>query len=229
VSQSLKSLFHLDGGSPKIFAELVQRLDYGVGRILNALDKLGLADNTIVVFTSDNGGERFSNEWPFIGSKGSVYEGSNRVPAILRWPGVLPKNKVSRQAAITFDWTATLLSAAKVSPPANDAYRLDGIDLLPYLQTAGKGESTISRQFFWRIGHKHAVRDGDLKYIKFASPDQVLTPGGLPAALRGTEFLFDLSQDPREQANLLEKRPDDVTRLKAAWDTWNTSVLPEPV
>lgn len=225
ISRNLGSLFHLDGGSLEIYAQIVKRLDVGIGKVLKTLEQNGLADNTLVVFTSDNGGERFSDLWPFIGSKGGVYEGSQRVPAILRWPGQLPAGQVSHQVAATFDWTATLLAAGGVT--ADPAYPLDGIDLLPYLATAGNDEATVSRDLFWRIGGQRAARSGDLKYIKLARPDQVVTQGGLPAALRGTEFLFDLSRDVREQANLLNARPEDAERLRQLWDSWNASVLAE--
>jgi arylsulfatase A-like enzyme len=227
ISQNLKSLFHFDGGSPEIYAEMVKRLDSGVGKVLNTLTKLGIADNTLVIFTSDNGGERFSDMFPFVGSKGGVYEGSTRVPAIIRWPKQLPANKISQQVAVSFDWTATILAAAKVSTDSN--YPLDGIDLLPYLKTAGKNETTVERQLFWRVKGQHAVRDGNLKYIKVANENQVFTQGGLPASLRGTEFLFDLSQDLREQANLKDQRPADLQRLRQAWEAWNKTVLAEPV
>ena len=226
VSRKLTNLFHLDGGSPRVYAEIVRSLDRGVKQILAALEESGEADNTIVVFTSDNGGERFSDVWPFTGSKGGVYEGSNRVPAIVRWPDRLPEGRVSHQVATTFDWTATLLAAAGVSPSAE--FPLDGINLLPLLQQAGNNRPTLSRQLFWRIAGQRAVRDGDLKYIKLARPDQVVTQGGLPAALLGTEFLFDLKNDVRERANLLAQRPHDTDRLRRAWDSWNASVLPEP-
>ncbi len=225
TSRHLKNLFHLDGGSPQIYANIVTSLDSGIGKLLRQLERSGLSENTLVIFASDNGGERFSDIWPFIGSKGGVYEGSNRVPAIVRWPKYLPSNRVSQQVAITFDWTATLLAAAGLAP--DPAYPLDGIDLLPYLATAGAKEQTQPRTLFWRIGGQHAVRDGDLKYIKLARLDQVVTLGGLPATLRGTEFLFDLSKDVREQANLNDARPDDFTRLRQSWDSWNTTVLPE--
>jgi arylsulfatase A-like enzyme len=225
TSRRLKNLFHLDGGSPQIYAEIVRSLDSGVGKLLRQLERSGLAENTLVVFTSDNGGERFSDVWPFIGSKGGVYAGSHRVPALVRWPGRLPSNRVSQQVAITFDWTATLLAAAGVA--SDPRYPLDGIDLQPFLATAGAKEKTRPRTLYWRIGGQHAVRDGDLKYIKLARLDQVVTLGGLPAALRGTEFLFDLSKDVHEQANLKDERPDDLARLRQAWETWNATVLPE--
>jgi arylsulfatase A-like enzyme len=226
TSRNLVDLFHFDGGSPQIYAEIVKRLDSGVGRVLRALEDNGVDNDTLVVFTSDNGGERFSDIWPFAGSKGSLYEGGIRVPAIARWPRVLPSNVVSHQVAISFDWTATLLAAAGVS--ANPSYPLDGVNLLPYLASAGRGELTTSRRLFWRMQGQRAVREGNLKYLKVARPDQVVALGGLPPALLGTEFLFDLSQDIRERANLLAKRPSDAARLRQAFDAWNAQVLPEP-
>lgn len=223
VSRKLKNLFHLDGGSSKTYAEMVTRLDAGIGRILATLEEAGVAGDTIVVFTSDNGGERFSDMGPFTGSKGGVYEGSNRVPAIIRYPGVLPEGKVREQVAATFDWTATLLAAAGAR--ADAAHPLDGIDLVPLLAQGGPPHP---RQLFWRIHGQRAVRDGNLKYIRVADPAQLSVQGGLPGGLYGTEFLFDLAQDPAERANLLEARPADAKRLSAAWDVWNRSVLPEP-
>jgi arylsulfatase A-like enzyme len=222
VSRKLKDLFHLDGGSARVYGQMVERLDAGVGRILAALDDSGVAGETIVVFTSDNGGERFSNMWPFTGSKGGVYEGSNRVPAIIRHPGALPEGKVSEQVAATFDWTATFLAAGGAH--ADAAYPLDGIDLMPLL---AKGGAPRPRQLFWRIRGQRAVRDGNLKYIRLADPSQAVVQGGLPAPLLGTEFLFDLAQDASERANLLEARPKDAARLNAAWEAWNRTILPE--
>jgi hypothetical protein len=87
------------------------------------------------------------------------------------------------------------------------SYPLDGIDLLPLLQAAGSGAPPRSRQLLWRIGGQHAVRDGNLQYIRLANAAQVVTQGGLPAALLGSEFLFDVVEDPRERANLLAARP----------------------
>ncbi len=93
------------GGSLKLYAEMMHSLDDGVGRVMKALKGAGLDTNTLVIFTSDNGGERFSYEWPFSGQKGSLFEGGIRVPAIVRWPGVTPANRVTHQMAITMDWT----------------------------------------------------------------------------------------------------------------------------
>ncbi|MGC3982855.1 MAG: sulfatase-like hydrolase/transferase [Steroidobacteraceae bacterium] len=208
ASKALKSLQHRDGGSLLTYAEMVTRLDAGIGRVLAQLERSGLDDNTLVVFGSDNGGERFSYLWPFSGQKGDLWEGGVRVPAIARWPGVLPRNQVSEQVAITMDWTATFLSATGTAPHAS--YPLDGIDLLPIL--TGK-QSLQSRQLAWRMkgqGGQAALRDANLKYLRIGN----------------TDYLFDVLADPRERANLAELRPQDLVRLKQSYAKWEADVLP---
>jgi arylsulfatase A-like enzyme len=93
----------------------------------NRFDETGARDNTLVMFTSDNGGERFSDKWPLPGKKMDLLEGGIRVPSIVRWPDRLPAGRTTEQLAISMDWVATALSAAGVSPHPN--YPLDGIDL----------------------------------------------------------------------------------------------------
>jgi len=181
------------GGSLKIYAEMMRSLDDGVGRVMKAVRGAGLDANTIVIFTSDNGGERFSYQWPFSGQKGALLEGGIRVPAIVRWPGVITANRVTIQMAITMDWTATILAASETSAAAD--YPLDGIDLLPVL----KGTSSVhDRSFFWRLRTQDAVRKGKWKYVRNGS----------------NRSLFDLSIDEREQANFSGKNPDIMQRLK---------------
>ncbi|NLT65015.1 MAG: sulfatase-like hydrolase/transferase, partial [Acidobacteria bacterium] len=116
VSRTLTSIYHLDGGSLKTYAQMVQRLDYQVGRVLKALDTAGIAKNTVVIFTGDNGGERFSDRWPFTGLKTELLEGGLRVPALVRWPGRIAAGTVSDQVAISMDWTPTLLEIAGTRP-----------------------------------------------------------------------------------------------------------------
>ena len=110
---------------------MVQSLDANIGRVLQALDVAGLTNDTIVIFTSDNGGERFSDTWPFTGMKGELLEGGLRIPAIVRWPGRVPSSTVSEQVMISMDWMPTLLAAAGLAPDAS--YPLDGENLLPVL------------------------------------------------------------------------------------------------
>jgi arylsulfatase A-like enzyme len=193
------------GGSIKLYAEMMRSLDDGVGRVMKALTAAGLSRNTLVIFTSDNGGERFSYQWPFSGKKGDLLEGGIRVPAIVRWPAAVPPNQVTHQMAITMDWTATILDAAETK--AAEGYSLDGINLLPML----KGASTVNdRTFFWRIYDQDAVRQGRWKY--FRSGDN--------------RSLFDLSLDQREQADFSMKNPDVLERLVGEFEKWNQQMLP---
>src|SRR5258706_8152259 len=95
---------------------MMQSLDSNIGRVLQTLDVHGLSANTIVIFTSDNGGERFSHIWPFTGMKGELLEGRLRIPAIVRWPGRGPPGSVSDQVMISMGWMPTLLAAPGVQP-----------------------------------------------------------------------------------------------------------------
>ena len=202
------TLRHYDGGTQRTYARMVQAMDLQIGRVLQALDANGQADNTIVVFTSDNGGERFSDTWPFTGVKTELLEGGLRIPALLSWPLRLPAGMVSEQVTMTMDWMPTLLHAAGVSPHRD--YPPDGISMLPVLEGHA---NTVQRAVFWRYksNAQRAMRDGDLKYLK----------------IRENTFLFDVVQDPRERGNLRDRRPRDFGRMVAAWDTWNATMLPE--
>jgi arylsulfatase A-like enzyme len=167
-----------------------------------------MTDNTIVVFTSDNGGERFSDTWPFTGVKTELLEGGLRVPAVTCWPARIPAGQVCDQAAITMDWFATLLAAAGVAPHPD--YPAEGMDLLPVLT----GQSPpASRRMFWRYktNAQRAFRDGDFKYLK----------------IRDNTFLFNVAEDPRERANLKDRLPGLFARMVADWTAWNAEMLPE--
>lgn len=123
----------LNTGSTAVYGEIVKNLDANVGRLLQALKASGLEENTLVIFTSDNGGQNsYSNFGALRGLKGQLFEGGIRVPAFLRWPGVIPANQVSRQTAVTFDWTATILAATQTAADPN--YPLDGQNLLPVVK-----------------------------------------------------------------------------------------------
>ena len=193
------------GGSLKLYAEMMRSLDEGVGRLMKGLRAAGLERNTLLIFTSDNGGERFSYQWPFSGEKGDLLEGGIRVPAIVRWPGVVPERRVTNQMAISMDWTATILAAAETK--AAEEYPLDGINLLPIIKGAKPVED---RTFFWRIYDQDAVRQGKWKYFR-----------------KGTErHLFDLSLDQREQADFSVKNSQVLDQLAVEFDKWNQQMLP---
>jgi arylsulfatase A-like enzyme len=186
----------------------VLAMDLQVGRVLQALDANGISENTIVIFTSDNGGERFSDTWPFTGIKTELLEGGLRVPALICWPECIPAGQVNAQVTITMDWFSTLLEAAGV--PSHRDFPSDGISVLPTLS----GESApVPRRLFWRYrwNAQRAMRDGDLKYLK----------------IRDNTFLFDVVRDPRERGNLKDRRPADYQRMVAAWEDWSATMLPE--
>ncbi|PND36241.1 twin-arginine translocation pathway signal protein [Paucibacter aquatile] len=205
LAGQLKSLLHHDGGSLETYGRMVQAMDRGIGRVLQALREQGLEDNTLVVFTSDNGGERFSRTWPFSGQKTELLEGGIRVPLILRWPARLQAG-VSEQTAISMDMLPSLLAAASAPAPALAS---DGIDLLPVLQ--GR-EPLQARRLFWRYKAQgqRALREGTMKYLR----------------IRQHEFLFDLSRDPRERANLASAQADRLATMRALWEQWNAEMLP---
>jgi arylsulfatase A-like enzyme len=198
----------VSGGSLKTYAAMMKSLDDGIGAVLEALKRSGWARDTLVIFTSDNGGERFSYNWPFTGSKFSLWEGGLRVPAIVSWPGTIGEGQVSEQAAITMDWTATIIAAAQAKP--DPAYPLDGIDLLPI--TRNPRQAPQMRTFFWRNSNQSAVLKGQWKYLN-----------------DGTEqYLFDLSTDQRERANQRELNPAMFEQLKNEFSAWELTVLPRP-
>src|SRR6266481_7675467 len=198
----------LDGGSQKTYQRMIEEMDRQVGRVLQALHVNGLTDNTIVIFTSDNGGERFADTWPFTGKKTELLEGGLRIPAIVSWPARIPKGRTSDQVAITMDWLPTLLAAAGVA--SDPAFPPDGINLLPMLTQSG---SAVSRKLFWRYkaNAQRAARDGDYKFLKILD----------------NTFLFNVVEDPLERANLKERKKDVYQRLAREWYEWNSSMLPE--
>ncbi len=195
------------GGSLKTYAAMMKSLDDGIGQVMRALWKAKLDRETLVIFTSDNGGERFSYNWPFSGKKFELLEGGIRVPAIVRWPGVIPAGRSTEQVAITMDWTATILAATQTK--TDPLYPLDGHNLLP----VSKGERAIyQRTLFWRHAKQEAVRSGQWKYLTDA----------------GKEYLFDLSLDQREQADFKKKNPEMLGQLRSEFQKWQEQVLPRP-
>ena len=207
-SQRIKAMADRDGGSMKTYAQMVTRMDFQVGRVLKALADAKIANNTIVVFTSDNGGERFADTWPFSGKKTELLEGGMRIPALVRWPGHIKAGSTTEQVAITMDWMPTFLAAAAAE--ADPQYPLDGMSLLPQLT---QGAAPVPRRLYWRyhFNQQHATRDGDMKYLKIA----------------GNEFLFNVVDDPLERANLKDRQPDVFKKLKQAYDEWNATMLPD--
>lgn len=202
------NLRHYDGGTQRTYHRMIEAMDHQIGRVLQALDTHELTDDTIVIFTSDNGGERFSDTWPFIGIKTQLLEGGLRVPTLICWPSRIPSGQVSDQVAITMDWFPTLLEAANVAPAAT--HPPDGISLLPVL--IGH-QASHPRKLFWRYktNAQRAMRDGAYKYLK----------------LRSNSFLFNVEADPRERGNLWHREQDRAARMLDEWQAWNATMLPE--
>ena len=198
---------YADGGSPRVFAAMVQRLDEGVGRLLAALEDSGQSRDTFVVFTSDNGGERFSYNWPASEGKVSLHEGGIRVPAMVRWPGRVPEGRVTNQTIITMDWTATMLALGGAHEDSR--YPLDGMDLLPLCQ--GR-PIRLDRTLFWRTRAEEAAREGEWKYLRSGED----------------ELLFDIPNDPGERADLAPYQPEKLAQLREQLRRWNAQMLPRP-
>ncbi|WP_206030065.1 sulfatase [Roseomonas sp. AR75] len=200
-----------EGGSPRIYAEMMGVLDAGIGRVMEAVRRLKARTgrDTLVVFTSDNGGERYSKNWPFVGRKWDLLEGGLRVPQIAWWPGRIAAGRVTDQVAITMDLSATCFAAAGVAPHPD--HPLDGMDLLPLLSGAVPEQE---RTLYWRMANRsqRAVRQGRWKYLKVAE----------------REFLFDIAWDPRERGNLAEKQPERLKALRHQWEQWDATMLPAP-
>ena len=157
------------------------------------------------MFTSDNGGERFSDVWPFIGKKMDLLEGGIRVPLIARWPARVKPGGITRNLAITMDWVATFFAAAGIT--AHPDYPLDGENLLPVLDDPG---TYRSRELFWRMTFRNqlAMRSDQWKYISLGSD----------------EFLFNLAQDARERANLAKREPARFEAMRARFEQWNRTM-----
>jgi arylsulfatase A-like enzyme len=189
------------------YVAMLERADDGVGQILATLDRLGLARDTLVIFTNDNGGEWLSRNAPLFHRKDTLWEGGIRVPTIFRWPARLPAGRTSGQAGITMDLTASILSAAGVSVPP--AARPDGIDLLPIL--AGRAP-VVERTLYWRINvplrQQRAVRSGDWK---------LLVDGD-------DQLLFDVRADLGERHDRAAERPDLVAKLLPRLTAWEKEV-----
>ena len=190
-------------GSRADYVKMVESIDKSVGEVLAALDRHKLSGNTLVVFTNDNGGERFSRNEPAFHHKGTLWEGGIRVPTIMRWPGHIPAGKTSRQPMMTMDITATVLAATGAKAPADRPP--EGIDLVPIV--SGK-QPEAERTFFWRIDRddrkQKAVRKGHWKYIRDGA----------------IEMLFNVEKDPSERMDLAPENPAVLAQLREAVAAW---------
>ena len=198
----------------RIHAAMISALDDGVGRILDRVAAGGDADNTIVVFTSDNGGPEVTDSdgrcnAPYLGHKRNLYEGGIRLPFMMRWPARLGAGVTYSEMVSTLDLLPTLLAAAGGADPGDVERPLDGVDLLPYL-TGEKKAAAPHQSLFWRSGPNGAVRQGRYKLVF----------GGEVARL------YDLEADPAEKNDLSAKMADRAAAMRKAWDAWNAQLSP---
>jgi arylsulfatase A-like enzyme len=203
------NLFHLHGGNLHTYRRMIHHMDEGIGRVVAELRHHGLFDDTLIVFTSDNGGERFSDNWPLVGGKMDLTEGGIRVPWVAHWPARIPPGGVTAQHCLTMDWSATMLSLAGAE--ADPDHPLDGVALTRVLDDP---LDTFERKMHWRMNHRgqRALRDGPWKYLR----------------VDGNDYLFRLDRDERERANLGGREAERLQAMRAAWETWDASMPPVP-
>jgi len=209
-SRRIGKIIHTDGGSVATYLKMIRHMDEGIGRVLAALKDIGAERDTLVVFTSDNGGERFSDTWPLVGKKMDLLEGGIRVPYIARWPARVQAGTTTGQLAITMDWVPTMLEAASVQ--ADPRYPLDGVSLLKVLSDPG---NTVDRDLYWRMKFRDqkAMRSANWKYL----------------SIEGEEFLYDLERDARERANFRHRQPERFSGLKEKYEAWHATLPPIPL
>jgi len=202
-------IVHLHGGNIHSYQRMIHHMDEGIGHLVQTLEAQDLLNDTLIVFTSDNGGERFSDNWPLVGGKMDLTEGGIRVPWIAHWPGMIAAGRTSEQLCMTMDWSATMLELGRAPPDAD--YPPDGVSLLPVLRGP---DETFERPLFWRMKHRgqRAHRDGDWKYLRVDDHD----------------YLFNIRQDERERANQAALQPARLAAMRAAWEQWNATLPPIP-
>jgi arylsulfatase A len=194
------------------YVAMLEDLDSEVGRLLSALEKHKLSDETLVVFVSDNGGfSGAANMGPLNGAKSTTLEGGIRVPLIMRWPNKIEPGITSNQVCATFDLTRSFLNLAQAKVPDD---QLDGLDIVKHVSAR---KPDFARTLFWRgkRGERtwSAVRQGDLKYVRKAEG-------------KTEEWLFDLSKDIGEKTDLSSSKPREFALLKRLFADWEKDIKP---
>jgi len=206
------------------YAAMIECLDENVGRLMGALDELGLRDNTIVLFSSDNGGIRkLSKQDPWRAGKGSYYEGGIRVPITVRWPGVVEAGSTCSVPVTGLDFYPTFLDAIEASPSTGKV--LDGKSILPLL--TGKGSFPKDRTLYWHFPvylQNYAGEEDQSRDAKFRTrPGTVLRKGKWKLHEYfedGALLLYDLENDPGETHNLASEKPKRLQALKEDMYAW---------
>ncbi|MFO8058967.1 MAG: sulfatase [bacterium] len=197
------------------YGDCVEEIDWSTGRILDALEKYGIAENTLVVFTSDNGPWYQGNTSGLRERKHTPFEGGVRVPLIARWPGTLPQGVVSDEIAINLDLFTTAVEAAGGNPPADRP--VDGRNLMPLLKG---GDSAHDALYFYRLQNLWCIRTDEWKYHR----SHRMWCAGSFHRKRGP-MLFNVKEDPEESYNLIEKYPDKAAELESMMTEWEENLV----
>ena len=208
----MKKLAHIKDIHRRIFAAMLANMDDSVGTVMNKLREVGLEENTLVFFLSDNGGptrELTSSNSPLRGEKGQMYEGAIRVPFLVQWKGKLPAGQVFQHPVSSMDIFATAASIANAKVPK----LVEGVNLVPHL--TGKNDQRPHETLYWRQGGKTALRHGDWKIVRMGKRFGV-------GSARWQ--LFDLTQDISEANDLATKEPEKLARLVAIWEKTNAEM-----
>ncbi|MEZ5942716.1 MAG: sulfatase-like hydrolase/transferase [Planctomycetaceae bacterium] len=205
--QELERVQWIEDITRRKYAAMVVALDDSIGRILDTLDSNRLANNTLVVFMSDHGGDPNygGDNRPLRGSKATLYEGGIRVPCLARWPGQLPAGEVRKQPATALDWFPTFCSLAGVD---SKSLAIDGMDLMPVLT---QDESTGSREFYWETGAHSELQRGNWQALRIGDWKWVRSP-------KDGESLFNLKDDPNEQHDLKSTNPLQLRQMQSRAD-----------
>jgi arylsulfatase A-like enzyme len=209
-----------------LFGDVLEEIDDTVGRVLSTLERLGLDERTLVIFTSDNGpwlsyGDHAGSAGPLREGKGTSFEGGVRVPFVARWPGRIPPGTVVREPAMTIDLLPTLAGLVKAPLPERP---IDGKDIAPLLLGEEDAVSPHEALLFYWGRHLQAVRSGRWKLHfphRYRSLDGPPGSGGMPSKYTQRSIgkaLFDLQADPGETSDLLADHPEVVARLEALAD-----------
>jgi len=198
-----------------LYGDCVEEIDASVGEILAFLDREGLAQNTFVFFTSDNGPWYEGSAGPLRGRKDQTFEGGMRVPGLARLPGVIPAGKVSHEMSMNFDLFAT--ACALAGAPLPDDRPMDGNNVLPLLQG---GPSPHDHLFFYKSRHLQAVRQGQWKYHRRHHDYNA----AYPTTQKGP-FLFNLANDPDEAYNVAALFPDKAAELEGLMRDWERGLV----
>lgn len=211
TAHHLEKTSHIEYGGRSVYGAMVAAVDEGVGKIDSTLERLGIKENTLLIFLSDNGGRaEFADNRPYRGHKGMIFEGGIRVPFFLTWPKSLPKGVTYDKAIISLDILPTILAATQTDAQLKNP--LDGTNLIPYLQ--GDNQRPPHQTLFWRAvnGFEYAVRKDEFKLYKSAYKDKYL--------------LFNLNEDSYERHDIAAAHPGKVAQLKKAYEKWNKEMKP---